>query len=142
MVKRTITFDPTSVVSDGMDSANIKVLFAILAQVKAITPVLYGQLRNSYMVVYNSGQQITERGLNDSGGDSTNEKLSVPTKSHTGAVGSNLEYAPYVEFGTRKKGSRPHLQPAVEIILKGASQDSAVSIIKMIQKENMKRFSK
>ena len=29
-------------------------------------------------------------------------------------VGSNLEYAPYVELGTRKMSARPYLRPALE----------------------------
>lgn len=29
-------------------------------------------------------------------------------------VGSNIEYAPYVEFGTYKMAARPFIQPAVE----------------------------
>ena len=31
-----------------------------------------------------------------------------------GAVGTNVEYAPYVEFGTRRMSARPYLRPAVE----------------------------
>lgn len=31
-----------------------------------------------------------------------------------GAVGTNVEYAPHVEFGTRRMSSRPYLIPAVE----------------------------
>lgn len=29
-------------------------------------------------------------------------------------VGTNLHYAPYVEFGTRRMAARPHLGPALE----------------------------
>lgn len=30
------------------------------------------------------------------------------------AVGTNVEYAPYVEFGTRKMRAQPYLRPALE----------------------------
>ena len=30
------------------------------------------------------------------------------------AVGTNVEYAPYIEFGTYKMGARPYIKPAVE----------------------------
>lgn len=29
-------------------------------------------------------------------------------------VGSNVEYAPYVEFGTSRMEAQPHLQPAID----------------------------
>ena len=32
----------------------------------------------------------------------------------TEAVGSNVEYAPYVELGTRKMHAKPYLVPAIE----------------------------
>lgn len=32
----------------------------------------------------------------------------------TVVVGTNLEYAPFVEFGTSKMAAQPHLQPAFE----------------------------
>ena len=34
--------------------------------------------------------------------------------SHTESVGSNVEYAPYVELGTRYQRAQPYLRPAVE----------------------------
>ena len=33
---------------------------------------------------------------------------------HTVAVGSNVEYAPYVELGTSKMTAKPYLRPALE----------------------------
>ena len=33
---------------------------------------------------------------------------------HTAVVGSNVEYAPYVELGTRKMKAKPYLRPAIE----------------------------
>ncbi len=43
-------------------------------------------------------------------------------------IGSALEYAPYVEFGTRKTGSRPFLKPALLLNVK--------KIIKIFKKFN------
>ena len=34
--------------------------------------------------------------------------------AHAAYVGSNLEYAPYVEMGTSKMAARPFIKPAVE----------------------------
>lgn len=33
----------------------------------------------------------------------------------SGQVGTNIEYAPYVEFGTEKMGAQPYLTPAAEV---------------------------
>lgn len=33
---------------------------------------------------------------------------------HTVVIGSNVEYAPYVELGTVKMSPRPYLRPAIE----------------------------
>lgn len=55
--------------------------------VKQITPVDTGALRQSYGA--------------------------VPVDAHTVHVGSDMEYAPYVEFGTSKMAAQPHLTPAM-----------------------------
>lgn len=33
---------------------------------------------------------------------------------HTVVIGSNVEYAPYVELGTRRMKAKPYLRPAIE----------------------------
>jgi HK97 gp10 family phage protein len=146
VVKKTKYFDPTTPVEKGLDNSNIEILSNILTQVKYICPVnknqYGGTLRNSYMFVYNSLTGQTEKGHNDSSGETSNNKISISRGKHFGAIGSNEDYAPYVEFGTRKMSSQPHLQPAVEIVLKGAGTEDALNIIKKTQRENMKRFSK
>lgn len=55
---------------------------------KALCPVDTGRLRNSI-----THQQFDE---------------------DTEVVGTNVEYAPYVELGTHKMGARPFLRPAAE----------------------------
>lgn len=55
---------------------------------KKICPVDTGRLRNS----------ITHQQYDD----------------HTEVVGTNVDYAPYVELGTHKMGARPFLRPAAE----------------------------
>ena len=52
---------------------------------KKITPVDTGRLRNS---------------------------ISHATDDDAAYIGTNVEYAPYVELGTSKKGARPFLKPA------------------------------
>lgn len=76
-----------SAMSAGVLKAGVKVE----ADAKMITPVDTGALRRSI----------------NTGGKST------PT-SATSTVGSNLEYAPYVELGTSRNRAQPFLQPALQ----------------------------
>ncbi len=65
--------------------------FKVEGDAKLITPVDTGALRNS---------------INTSG--------SSTIDSATASIGTNLEYAPYVELGTSKMRSQPFLQPALQ----------------------------
>jgi HK97 gp10 family phage protein len=47
----------------------------------------------------------------------------VDRKKQIGIVGTNVEYAPFLEFGTRKMKAQPFLNPALEINRKGIQQD-------------------
>lgn len=38
----------------------------------------------------------------------------VNTANYTGTVGTNVYYAPYVEFGTRRSRAKPYLAPALQ----------------------------
>ena len=169
-VKKITYFDPRPDVKKGMDKGNIEVLVNILNQVKAICPTnkqtFGGTLRNSYMMIYNSDIGQVEMGHNDQSGMKSKEKISISGQKHFGAIGSNELYAPYVEFGTRAHkisvknakvlsdgknifgkvvnhpgtAPQPHLQPAVEIVLKGSGEKSALGIIKKYQKQNIERL--
>jgi hypothetical protein len=171
-VRKVTYFDPTIGVTKGLDDGNIEVLVTILNQVKALCPVnkqtFGGTLRNSYMIAYNADTGPVEAGFNDSGGGKSTKKIAIDSIKHFGAIGSNEDYAPYVEFGTRShvisvKNAKvlsdgknifgksvvhpgitpqPHLQPSVEIVLKGSGEKSALGIIKKYQKQNIERLKK
>lgn len=63
---------------------------AIQGTAKTLAPVDTGRLRNSIAVEFMDG------GL-------------------SARIGTNVEYAPFVEFGTRRMGARPFLFPAFEM---------------------------
>jgi len=67
-----------------------KAAFDIEAHAKAVVPVDTGNLKNSI-------QTTMEDDL-------------------TAVVGTHVEYAPYVEFGTYKMSPRPYLGPAAEAV--------------------------
>lgn len=50
----------------------------------------------------------------DSGQLQNSLTMDVNDETHTGSVGTNVEYAPYVEIGTTGHKPQPFLQPAVE----------------------------
>lgn len=86
--------DVTSHIDDALrqaDSAAQRALemCGLLAEkyAKALCPVDTGRLRNS----------ITHQ---------TDETSTM--------VGTNVEYAPYVELGTSKKGARPYIAPSIQ----------------------------
>ncbi len=45
------------------------------------------------------------------GGD---DAVSTPADEYTVHVGTNVEYAPYVEYGTRRMRAQPYLRPALD----------------------------
>ena len=63
---------------------------AVEAHAKTIVPVQTGNLKNSIQT-WREGPGLY-------------------------AVGTHVEYAPYVEFGTRHMAARPYLRPAADIV--------------------------
>lgn len=43
-------------------------------------------------------------------------------------VGTNVEYAPFVEYGTSKQGAKPFLRPALDSALKQLEKDIAKTL--------------
>jgi HK97 gp10 family phage protein len=70
-----------------------KAAFDVEAHAKKVVPVDTGNLRNSI-------------------------QSSFPDE-FVAVVGTHVEYAPYVEFGTYKMAARPYLMPAVEKVRPG-----------------------
>lgn len=62
-------------------------------QTKSLTPVRTGRLRNSEHSSTTGNAQAAE-----------------------GVVSTNVEYAPYVEFGTSRQKAEPYLRPAAKIV--------------------------
>lgn len=72
------------------EAAVLAAALAIEAHAKTIVPVRTGNLKNSIQT-WREGPGMY-------------------------AVGTHVEYAPYVEFGTRRMAARPYLRPAAEIV--------------------------
>ena len=83
------------------DVGILETAIAVAAQAKALCPVMTGNLRGS--IGYIVGDRRTAR-LNG-----------VPEEGE-GWVGTAVEYAGYVEFGTKHQKAQPYLRPAGEIV--------------------------
>lgn len=71
---------------------------------KALT--LCGTEAQSYAKKY-----LTEKGAVDTG--NLRNSVAYKVEDQTMAVGTNVEYAPYIEYGTYKMAARPYLEPAI-----------------------------
>jgi hypothetical protein len=123
--------DPVKGIVNGILQGNIKILSEVVTQTKALAPVKYGQLKNSYMwkVPGQSG------GLNDSGGESAENEIDVNPKENEGYAGTALLHAIYQEFGTRYMKPQPHFRPSIDMIAKGTDISK---VLAKIQEEEMK----
>ncbi len=81
----------------------IKSVFVVEGRAKKEVPVLTGRLRSSI----------------------TNE-VKKEGKGYTGQVGTNVIYAPFVEFGTSRRSAKPYLFPAMK--------NSKADIIKFLER--------
>lgn len=78
----------TTQIEKALSAAVRKAAFKIEARAKQLAPVDTGLLRNSIQT-----------------------RIDGPMKA---TVGTNVEYAPYQEFGTRHQKGKPHLTPAAD----------------------------
>jgi len=99
--------------TEGIQGGMLYACIEIIKEAKSLTPVDQGRLRNSLM--YRTA--IKEGGFNDSSGDKADEKIDVSPKELDAYVGSNLDYATYQEFGTRKMSPQPYLRPAIALVM-------------------------
>ncbi len=83
-------------------------------------PKLRGELRQRAGAAIRKAAHDIEAGAkNVVPVDTGNLKNSIQTTMEgdlTAVVGTHVEYAPYVEYGTRRMAARPYLGPAAELV--------------------------
>jgi HK97 gp10 family phage protein len=117
--------DRKKAMSESLDNANIKLLMEITSQATNLTPVKTGILRNS----------ISWKTDKASIGD-----LTTSVKAGQGIVGTRTEYAPHVEFGTKKMAAQPFLRPAIFLTIFGPKGFNILS--KEVKKAMAKNITK
>lgn len=100
---RDINID--EVIKKGIDDALIGLANIAVSQARYLVPVDTGRLKNS-ITWKKKGQQ------NKVSGNNENDTISEPTEELQIAFGTNVEYAPFVEYGTDKMAARPFIAPA------------------------------
>lgn len=115
-------FDVETEVESGIDIGVLEIAIEINNQTKALLRPDTGRLRNGYM----AKGKLGESGFNNSGGvkATSDEKLLGSAQKGEAFVGTNVEYAPYEEFGTRNRGAKPALRPAYGIVVRGGKADT------------------
>lgn len=76
-----------------------------------------GRLRNSVAHGMTGGQMSITDYADNSGnvvGSYDSAIPADPNNKYVVVVGTNVEYAPYIELGTKKTMARPYLRPAIE----------------------------
>jgi HK97 gp10 family phage protein len=91
----------------------VAVGFMVEEEAKRLSPVNTGRLRASISTNWSeSGMTEGNIGAEAEEGDGVKEPFSK--ENFTVVVGSNVEYAPYMEFGTSRVSAHPFLRPALE----------------------------
>ena len=78
---------------------------------KLLTPVDSGRLRASITTASGMGQKTKPSGQGSNGSD----VISAPTNKFETYVGTPVDYAPYMEYGTIKTSAQPFLRPALDL---------------------------
>jgi len=107
----------------------VKAGIIIEGQAVRLCPVDTGRLKGSITYATNSA------GSRPSGGAGADDGVSSPGDDYTLHVGTNVDYAPYVEYGTRRSPTgQPYLRPALDIQKVNVETAYAQEISKELQR--------
>lgn len=90
-----------------MGKSTFEIGLFVEGQAKLLTPVKTGRLRGSINTVSWNGQKTEPANAQDA--------ISQPSGTFDTHVGTNVEYAPYIEYGTVNSEAQAYLRPAVDI---------------------------
>lgn len=99
-----------------MDASKIKSVLqgalAFQAQATMLTPVKTGALRGSITI------RFKDRDIHSGyyAADKSGTQISKPTDDDTAFVGTAINYAPYIEYGTARSVAQPFMRPALDLV--------------------------
>jgi HK97 gp10 family phage protein len=106
----------------------VKAGIIIEGQAVRLVPVDTGRLKGS--ITY-ATQSVRSNPSGEAGAD---DGVSSPTDDYTLHVGTNVEYAPYVEYGTRRMAAQSYLRAALDIQRVNVDMAYAQEISKELQR--------
>jgi HK97 gp10 family phage protein len=91
--------------------SSFEIGLVVQGQAKLLAPVDSGRLRASIITVSGTGQRTAPTGK----GAVSTDQIRKPDDKFETFVGTSVEYAPYMEYGTVKTPAQPYLRPALDI---------------------------
>lgn len=97
--------DIEQAINKGVTNALVGLANIAVTQAKSIVAVDTGRLRNS--ITWKMKGQQGRTSANDE-----SDTITAPTDNLQVAFGTNVKYAPYVEYGTERMTAQPFIAPA------------------------------
>jgi HK97 gp10 family phage protein len=94
----------------AVDKSAFEIGIIVEGQAKALTPIKSGRLAGSITVQAASGE-----GTGPQAPAGSSDVIQAPQEEGEVYVGTAVEYAPYVEFGTIRMNAQPFLRPALDL---------------------------
>ena len=120
--------DYDSAMDKAIEKALVTAGVILERQAVALTPVDTGRLRGS--ITYRT--QRKESRLDAPA--TAKDQVSRPARKWTLHVGTNVEYAPHLEYGTVKMGAQPYLRPALNAEKNNILRDFGKWVAKFLQR--------
>lgn len=113
--KELILSQTEEAIKTALETVGVQAQAHATAEITAQGAVDTGRLRASITYAV-SGDSTRQHTYSDDIGNSYSENINDAgdEKEHTLYLGTNVNYAPYVEMGTQKMPARPFIRPAVE----------------------------
>lgn len=102
-------------ITTALEAVGVQAQGNATAEITAVGAIETGRLKNSITFAV-SGQSGSTHNYSDDEGNRYSDEIGSTgdAKENTVYLGTNVEYAPYVELGTYKMRARPFIRPAME----------------------------
>lgn len=117
-----------SAMDGAVQKALVKAGVIVERQASALAPVDLGRLRGS--ITYATAKERS----NVDAPASLTDGVSAPTDKWTVHIGTNVDYAPHVEYGTRRMSAQPFLRPALMAHKSDITRDFAGWVREFLQR--------